>query len=534
MQYRTGLAAIVSQAAPAIAPSAASAGSGSVNAGTHRWGYTWVNAAGGETQLSPLSGQVNLGSPSQVTVSGIKAGPAGTTKRRIYRTVAGDTGDPLLVGEVNDNVDDQTFLDDVPDANLGAPAPAASTFPTAMVELSGGGVTNDAQAPIEAGDEFKFLEETLAFYTVASIVDTTHFMLTAPYSGALPLDTGHAYIVVRDYTPNRGLAELSPGDRAIRDVITQNMRRIDTFGDLFAIDGGSPSALKATIRLRGGTAAQWSSANPILAAREVGLETDTRKIKIGDGVTAWNSLPYIEGGGGGGGGGAPVDAEFVVAVANGVLTAERVLQSTTTVQVDLGTAGQVKFNVPDQAITVAKLQHIATASLLGRVTAGTGVVEVLTAAQATALLNVFTDVLKGLVPPSGGGTTKFLRADGVWEVPPGAGGGGSLNLKALTPPALNGDVHNYAPTDGATKHYWRQAVNVRSKITGIAGGADDAWRVVLNLGPAILDLAEEDAGSTAANRIWTGIGGQLSLGVGDMATLIYDSVDTRWRVANVH
>lgn len=44
-----------------------------------------------------------------------------------------------------------------------------------------------------------------------------------------------------------------------------------------------------------GTAAQWTSANPTLAAGKPGFETDTKKLKIGDGSTAWNSLPYIGG-----------------------------------------------------------------------------------------------------------------------------------------------------------------------------------------------------------------------------------------------
>jgi hypothetical protein len=48
-----------------------------------------------------------------------------------------------------------------------------------------------------------------------------------------------------------------------------------------------------TIKLRGDTAANWTIANPTLADREAGVETDTRKLKIGDGVTAWNSLPYV-------------------------------------------------------------------------------------------------------------------------------------------------------------------------------------------------------------------------------------------------
>lgn len=51
---------------------------------------------------------------------------------------------------------------------------------------------------------------------------------------------------------------------------------------------------------RRGTAAEWAAANPILAAGEMGFETDTFVIKMGDGVTAWNSLglPYVPTGGG--------------------------------------------------------------------------------------------------------------------------------------------------------------------------------------------------------------------------------------------
>lgn len=43
---------------------------------------------------------------------------------------------------------------------------------------------------------------------------------------------------------------------------------------------------------RRGTAAQWTAANPILAAAEWGVETDTGQAKLGDGVTHWNALAY--------------------------------------------------------------------------------------------------------------------------------------------------------------------------------------------------------------------------------------------------
>ena len=46
------------------------------------------------------------------------------------------------------------------------------------------------------------------------------------------------------------------------------------------------------IQLRRDGAQQWANVNPILAQGELGIEIDTSRIKVGDGVTAWNSLKY--------------------------------------------------------------------------------------------------------------------------------------------------------------------------------------------------------------------------------------------------
>jgi hypothetical protein len=45
---------------------------------------------------------------------------------------------------------------------------------------------------------------------------------------------------------------------------------------------------------RRGTAQQWTDADPILAAGEIGFETDTNQFKIGDGVNAWSVLSYFK------------------------------------------------------------------------------------------------------------------------------------------------------------------------------------------------------------------------------------------------
>jgi hypothetical protein len=51
-------------------------------------------------------------------------------------------------------------------------------------------------------------------------------------------------------------------------------------------------AVVTQIQIRRGTAAQWTSANPTLAAGEFGYETDTNKAKIGNGSSAWTALSY--------------------------------------------------------------------------------------------------------------------------------------------------------------------------------------------------------------------------------------------------
>lgn len=42
-------------------------------------------------------------------------------------------------------------------------------------------------------------------------------------------------------------------------------------------------------QFRRGTAAEWTSANTVLASGEMGIETDTNQFKLGNGVTGWNS-----------------------------------------------------------------------------------------------------------------------------------------------------------------------------------------------------------------------------------------------------
>ena len=50
--------------------------------------------------------------------------------------------------------------------------------------------------------------------------------------------------------------------------------------------------MSSIIQIKRGTAAAWTSANPTLNSGEMGFESDTKKMKVGDGATAWTSLAY--------------------------------------------------------------------------------------------------------------------------------------------------------------------------------------------------------------------------------------------------
>lgn len=72
-------------------------------------------------------------------------------------------------------------------------------------------------------------------------------------------------------------------------------------------------------RLRGDTAARWTSINPILSSREPAIETDTGKLKIGDGIRRWSELGYLSGEGAPG---EPGKSAYQVALDNGFVGTE--------------------------------------------------------------------------------------------------------------------------------------------------------------------------------------------------------------------
>lgn len=74
------------------------------------------------------------------------------------------------------------------------------------------------------------------------------------------------------------------------------------------------------IKLRRDTSANFTSANPVLGVGEPAYETDTKKLKIGDGTTAYTQLEYFSAGGGGGS--TNISATLPLKIVDGVISLE--------------------------------------------------------------------------------------------------------------------------------------------------------------------------------------------------------------------
>ncbi len=222
--------------------------------------------------------------------------------------------------------------------------------------------------------------------------------------------------------------------------------------------------------------------------------------------------------------------------------------------------------------TCALTTSMSTARILGRTTASTGVVEQLTGTQATAMLDVATSALKGLVPAWPNNTTTFFRGDGTYATPPDAdhalvtsgaiprgngttqvaslltddgstvtnAGDTDLTAGATTVGALGGTVERYS--GGGTINDYPLAADTTTleitvasttSLTGMLGGWDGRRVRVRYRGASAntVDLRQESANSTEANRF--SLGGQSSWTYAASAMpevdCEYDGIVSRWQ-----
>ncbi len=194
---------------------------------------------------------------------------------------------------------------------------------------------------------------------------------------------------------------------------------------------------------------------------------------------------------------------------------------------------------PNDVWTYAKIQNVsATSRFLGRITAAAGDIEELTGTQATTLLDSFAGSVKGLVPVSAGGTVNFLRADGVFAVPPGvAPGAGTLTpamdvARVEITEAGTGPFNDYATGNLNNADLLIITSTNNQTYTGFTAPSQDGRKFRLLVGAGLrVTIPHLSASSVAANRV--ACPGSATLIVEERTMLEFDYVNSTWRVAVV-
>lgn len=206
------------------------------------------------------------------------------------------------------------------------------------------------------------------------------------------------------------------------------------------------------------------------------------------------------------------------------------------------------WTIDNGAVTVSKMADLAASTILGNNTGGAAAPIALSAAQATALLDVFTSGAKGLVPASGGGTTNFLRADGTFAAPPGGGGspggstndiqinnggafagaadfkneGGQLRLPAIATPTT--------PAAGGLKLFGRDIAGRMMPAFSGPSGLDSALQP--HLGYNSVGIVRPSSGTTLTSIgiAWTGLGTATTENPDGSGNLYAHMQRVAWRV----
>lgn len=251
-----------------------------------------------------------------------------------------------------------------------------------------------------------------------------------------------------------------------------------------------------TIQLLRAAASVFTSGNPTLAAGQPAFETDTRKIKVGDGSTAWNSLGYLSADAvaswasitGKPSTFAPSEHDHAIADVTGLQSALDGKQAsgsyadtshTHAIADVTGLQGALDGKQPvatvltntTAAFTTAQETKLAGIEDGAQANVATDLLytassRVLASSTGTDVtLPLFTATEAGLVPLSGGGSSNFLRADGSWAAPAGGGSSDPLDLTASAPAA---------PAAGTVRMFRRSIAN--RQMPGFIGpsGLDSA------------------------------------------------------------
>jgi hypothetical protein len=232
---------------------------------------------------------------------------------------------------------------------------------------------------------------------------------------------------------------------------------------------------------RRGTAAQWTSANPILSAAEIGYETDTNKFKIGDGTNRWSALSYF------------VDLDTMIAGAPGLLNSLDEIAAA--INDDPAFFTTIASSLSSKA-PLASPTFTGTVSGVTKAMVGLGSVDntadsakPVSTAQATAIATAKSEAIS---TASSDATTKANNAKSGAE---------TTAATALTShEADTTNIHGIADTSAlATKTYADNAAS--TAVAAVVNSAPEALNTLKELADAL--TADESTASTLATLVGT-------------------------------
>jgi len=102
----------------------------------------------------------------------------------------------------------------------------------------------------------------------------------------------------------------------------------------------------------------------------------------------------------------------------------------------------------------------------------------------------------------------------------------------FSPAEITSDQDNFTTlnTEGSLTGILRLSSDMSRNISGLADGQDGRMLCIINVGSNDIVLEDQEASSTAINRIITGTGADLTVEADDVVKLLYDGTTERWRV----
>ena len=190
------------------------------------------------------------------------------------------------------------------------------------------------------------------------------------------------------------------------------------------------NSVRVTLQIRHDEAADWTTRNPVLAQGEYGLETNTFLIKVGDGVTPWRDLRYLN----------KLDPTYFKNMTDGSLTfSDSFAQTITNIIANAGGSTKIVISDdPTEETDPVNLRYLQAA--IAEAILNAHHLKRLVVNNLPSAVSADPDTLYMVLAQSGDHYEEYMVINGVWDMvgSTGDGGSGSFILEVATNARLGG------------------------------------------------------------------------------------------------